>query len=193
MFIRVKPLEIKLLEEMCTRAKLLEIKTCNRRERHMKEYKYSRSTFVISSLGSLILMIGVMLWGLMGLIGDPHNYLYQLASYITPILLISTLISISNPDRITDDDETITFYGYGRAHSYKWNDLKNLRVKEFMITDRVLLRVGEQRILGGRYWINVDSLENGRQLLVKLKQYESILHPDAIKYTRRQPVGGNLK
>lgn len=69
-----------------------------------------------------------------------------------------------------------------------------LRVREFMLTDRVLLRIGEPRLLAGRYWLNVDSLSGGRQLLEKLKQYEAVLHPEeARKYAKRHTVGGKRR
>lgn len=86
----------------------------------MKEYKYKFSIFLVSSLGPVILMIGLMLWGIIGTIKDPSNNLYRLASWVTPILLVSSLVALNQPDRITDDGETITFYGFGRQHAYGW-------------------------------------------------------------------------
>lgn len=154
----------------------------------MKEYKYSFAFYFVSSLGPIILLTGLLVWGIMGRLEDSVNPIYHLVIIVVPVILLSSLVALNQPDKITDDEEIISFYGFGREHRYRWADIKFLKVKEFIFTDRILLRIGEPRVLGGRYWMNVDSLENGKQLLEKLKSYEIRLHPEekGVKLSNRK-------
>ena len=143
----------------------------------MREYKYKFLHFFVASLGPLLLMSGLLLWAIYGKIIQPNDEVYTLVILIVPILLLSTLGALNQPNKITDDDITITFYGFGRKHAYKWTDIQYLKVKEFIFTDKVYLRVGRQGLLSGRYWFNVNSLSNGNKFMEKMKNFEAKLHP----------------
>jgi hypothetical protein len=57
------------------------------------------------------------------------------------------------PRRIEIDSEGVTFAAYGRAHRFLWRDVKRVRVRRFLMRDRVLVRIEPSPPWRGRYWI----------------------------------------
>jgi hypothetical protein len=75
-----------------------------------------------------------------------------------PIVLVWGAVSLHFPSRVEIDDAGVTFARYGRVHRFAWRDVRRVRVRRFVLRDRVLVRIepsgGAWR---GRYWI-VDSM-----------------------------------
>jgi hypothetical protein len=87
-----------------------------------------------------------------------------------PIVLLWGAVSLHFPSRVEVDDAGVAFARYGRVHRYAWSDVRRVRVRRFVLRDRVLVRIepsgGAWR---GRYWI-VDSLPEFERLVQTLEQ-----------------------
>mgnify|MGYP006888180136 CR=1 FL=1 len=152
---------------------------------NLKIYKYNSLRYFLAVTAQIILLICILIWGILGILGNEPQNIHKLVVIVIPVLLITTIGSISQPDKVTDDDETITFFGFGRKHKYYWHDINFLRVREFPFTDRVYVRVGKGKLFSGRYWLDILQFENGKELLEKFKEIERILHPEVAKYQKR--------
>jgi hypothetical protein len=75
-----------------------------------------------------------------------------------PVVLAWGAVSLHFPSRVEIDDDSVRFARYGRVHRFAWNEVRHLRVRRFLLRDRVLVIIepsgGAWR---GRYWI-VDTL-----------------------------------
>jgi hypothetical protein len=75
-----------------------------------------------------------------------------------PIVLAWGVATLHFPSSVEMGDEGIAFARYGRVHRFAWKDVHRVKVRRFLVRDRVLVRIepsgGAWR---GRYWI-VDSL-----------------------------------
>lgn len=149
-----------------------------------KTYRYPFHVYLVSNLGPNILLIGLLIWGIVNRIQHPENWIPKLIIVVVPLLLFSAFVSLNQPSKITDDGKTITFYGYGRTHTYTWKKLNFLKIKKFMMSDKVLVRISEKNKSRGRYWLSLGSLENSKELLDKLYEYESKIHG------KKKKVGG---
>jgi hypothetical protein len=150
----------------------------------LKEYKIRRPYIWISVILPTILLIGVTVWGVYTLATDSSDTLARTIVIAIPILLAYSVLTVNQPTKVTDDGETIALYAFGRKHEYAWNDVKTLKVKRFIMTDKVLLQIGEYRMQGGRYWLELGAFEDGEELFNKLVSRELELHPEeAKKYT----------
>ncbi|HEY2511599.1 MAG TPA: hypothetical protein VGI39_12110 [Polyangiaceae bacterium] len=76
-------------------------------------------------------------------------------------------ITLHFPRRVEIDDAGVTFFGYGRAHRFVWRDVTRVRVRRFLVRDRVLVVIGPAPAWRGRYWI-LDSIEGFAELLAAL-------------------------
>ena len=153
----------------------------------MKEYKIRRPYIWVSVILPTILLIGVTIWGVYTLAADSSDTLARLVVIAVPILLVYSVFTVNQPTRVTDDGDTIALYAFGRKHEYIWNEVKTLKVKRFIMTDKVLLQIGEYRMRGGRYWLELGAFEGGEELFNKLVSRELELHPEeAKKYITRR-------
>ncbi|WP_232698444.1 hypothetical protein [Brevibacillus daliensis] len=135
----------------------------------MQVYGYPKSTFILSSLAPIILMVGVLLWGIDGVIAEGWLNKYKLAIVAMPVLLAATMIGLHYPTVVTVTEYGIEFRAFGVKHRYKWDEIKLLKVKEYQIVGKSFIRIGGLQILGGRYWVN-HRMENYKELIAFLHE-----------------------
>jgi hypothetical protein len=82
-----------------------------------------------------------------------------------PIVLGWGILTLHFPARVEMDGEGIAFFGYGRVHCFAWRGIERIRVRRFLVRDRVLVRITPAPAFRGRYWL-VDSIE-GYDTLVR--------------------------
>jgi hypothetical protein len=69
------------------------------------------------------------------------------------------------PSRVEIRADGISFSRYGRIHAFTWRDVERVRLRRFLVKDRVFVRVSPSPPWRGRYWLR-DSL-SGYDALVK--------------------------
>jgi hypothetical protein len=77
--------------------------------------------------------------------------------------------TIHFPSRVEITPEAIAFHGYGRAHVFAWDRIARLRVRRFLVKDRVLVRVTPAGAWRGRYWLT-DAIEGYPALVEELER-----------------------
>jgi len=81
------------------------------------------------------------------------------------LVLAWGIATLHYPSRVEIDAEGVAFHRYGRAHRFAWSDVKRVRVRRFVVRDRVLVRIEPSTAWRGRYW--VDERIEGFEGLVK--------------------------
>jgi hypothetical protein len=84
-----------------------------------------------------------------------------------PLVLGVGVATLHHPSRVDVDEDGIAFGRYGRVHRFAWREIERIRVRRFVVTDRVLVRISPASALRGRYWI-LDSIEGFRELLTAM-------------------------
>jgi hypothetical protein len=75
-----------------------------------------------------------------------------------PLVLAWGAVTLHFPSRVDIDDQGVAFFHYARVHRFAWKDVTRVRVKKFLVKDRVLVRLEPSSPWRGRYWL-VDSIE----------------------------------
>jgi hypothetical protein len=88
-----------------------------------------------------------------------------------PVVIISTFVSLNTPHKVIIDGNIIHFYSFGMKHSYDLKKVKKIDVKEFIFSDKYLVRIGEPSVLSGRYWISSNIIGH-EELLNFFKEKE---------------------
>lgn len=101
-------------------------------------------------------------------LGSGSPFLYALAAGALAVLAWG-FGTLNFPSHVDCSDEGITFRRYGRAHSFAWRDVRAVRVRRFLVRDRVLVRVEPATALRGRYWL-LDSLSGYAELVRELER-----------------------
>jgi len=85
-----------------------------------------------------------------------------------PIVLAWGAATLHFPARVLVDEDGITFSRYGRVHRFSWRDVARVRVRRFVVRDRVLVRLEPTSAWRGKYWI-LDTIEGFDGLLAMLE------------------------
>jgi hypothetical protein len=85
-----------------------------------------------------------------------------------PAAVAWSLVTLHVPSRVDIDGAGISFSAYGRAHSFAWSDIRRIRVRRFVVRDRVLVRIEPAGLWRGRYWL-MDSLQGFDALVRELE------------------------
>lgn len=75
------------------------------------------------------------------------------------------VLTLHFPSQIDITERGVTFRRYGLSHDYAWKDVQAVRLRRFLVKDRVLVRLLPAAPWRGRYWIT-DSIE-GYDVLVR--------------------------
>ena len=97
-----------------------------------------------------------------------------------------TYVSIANPQEIIIDDRAITFKGCGKTHTFLWKDIYSFRVKEFVTSRKIFLRINKADMTRGRYWINCMYFNDTDELYMFLRDKEYEIHPNSVKSIARR-------
>jgi hypothetical protein len=111
----------------------------------------------------------VFAWSVFAAVDDVPAGVRRAMLVAIPVVLLWGLLTLHLPSRVVIDAEAVTFERYGRAHRYRWEDVRAIRVRRFLVRDRVLVRVdpsgGAWR---GRYWL-LDTMEGFRAAITALE------------------------
>ncbi len=75
-----------------------------------------------------------------------------------PLVFAWGFATLHFPARVVIDDTGVVFSRYGRAHTFAWCDVERVRLRRFLMKDRVLVRLEPSPAWRGKYWI-VDSVD----------------------------------
>lgn len=117
-----------------------------------KRFYYKHTNEYFSFLLPTILMVGVLVWGIYGLLAVGPLARYKLACVAMPILILSSVIGLHNPTNVQLSDSSIIFQAFGLKHEYKWKDVESLKIRTYAMGNTLIV-IGKPRVFGGRYWI----------------------------------------
>jgi hypothetical protein len=86
-----------------------------------------------------------------------------------PIVLAWGAATLHFPARIEVDDRGVSFARYGRVHRFDWKDVARVKVRRFLVRDRILVRVEPSGVWRGRYWV-FDSIGAFDELVRELER-----------------------
>ncbi len=153
--------------------------------KELKIYEYDSKRYFFAVKAPTIFMIIILVYSLIINIKNPGINIYSLCMIICIYGIFNNLVSLSNPKRIIDEEKEIKFFAFGKFHSYKWEEIKYIRIKEFY-NKRIYLRIDNPKLTSGRYWIKTKMYNKGEELYIKLKELEKQIHPELLQFRKRK-------
>ncbi|TRZ38109.1 hypothetical protein CEQ21_22110 [Niallia circulans] len=135
----------------------------------MKQYRYTSSVLFLSIILPVLIMMGLFIWAIVQVLNGGLVGIHPLLLIAMPVLFITSVIGINNPSSITLTTESIIFEGFWSRHEYKWEDVKELTLKDYGYVGKAFIKIGRFRLLGGRYWVS-SKLEGYKELLAVIKE-----------------------
>ena len=131
----------------------------------LSSHAYARGRWLVSVVGQDLVLLGVLLW--LGFSRPPGPFPKALAIGIV-VTLVWQIVTLHYPSRVEVSDAGVAFFAYGRSHRFAWDEVREWRVRRFLVRDRVLVRVIPSSPFRGRYWI-LDSIDDFDGLLRSLQ------------------------
>jgi hypothetical protein len=112
--------------------------------------------------GLLVAALALAAWAL------PRGPLTTGLLVAIPLVLGWGALTLHFPARVEIDDAGVAFFGYGRSHRFEWRDVARVRVRRFLVGDRVFVALSPSPPWRGRYWI-LDSIAGYASLVAELE------------------------
>lgn len=154
----------------------------------MKTYTYEQPFFTIEVLitGIFCAFIAVVCLVFAAL----QMYLPPALSVMFAVVALyqvwNTFIAIANPEKVTFEDDAISFSAFGRTDRFAYSDISEFRVREFPSAGKMYIRINDGGLLKGRYWIQSKVMSDGEELFNRILDFEYAKHPDTIKARARR-------
>jgi hypothetical protein len=129
------------------------------------EHRYPRRLYVASVVLQDVVLAAAFALLLSTHPGSPFARVFAAAALV---VLVWGGLTLHFPSRVVLDGAGISFHRYGRAHWFAWSDVQAVRVRRFLVRDRVLVRILPSPPWRGRYWI-LDGIERFEELVGKLE------------------------
>jgi hypothetical protein len=131
----------------------------------MVRCEHTRRRWVLSALGQDLVIVAALL---LLVATRPSSALTSALSIAIPLVLAWGAITLHFPRAVELTEEAIEIHGYGRTHRFRWCDVSTVRVRRFLVRDRVLVRILPSPPWRGRYWL-LDSMEGWSAVVAALE------------------------
>ena len=98
----------------------------------------------------------------------------------------NTFVSRSYVHSVRINDEAITFECFGRERTYLLDQVHHMRLREFPGTYKLYVRMDDEGVFHGRYWVRGWWMSDGDELFYRLTDLETRLNPDSLKAHARR-------
>jgi hypothetical protein len=139
----------------------------------MVTHAYPRARYLTGVIGQDVILIGALI--VLAFLPPPEPLASALRIAL-PLVLLWGFVTLHVPSRIDVSDEAIVFHRYGRAHRFAWRDVERVRVRRFLVRDRVMVRIAPSSAWRGRYWI-FDTIDGFDSLVRDLEKRDRARAP----------------
>ncbi|MFC3419196.1 hypothetical protein ACFOLA_06850 [Salinicoccus hispanicus] len=137
--------------------------------------RYSLSNFFFTILVPILLMAGVLVWGIFDIYRNGSAPLNNLVLVAMPFMLFMSIVGINNPARVNVNEEGMTLSLGLIKHSYKWSHVKSVKVKDYAYIGKFYFSIdSSNHFFGGRYWISgsISDSQDLKTMLIGLADAE---------------------
>ncbi|MDF2880694.1 MAG: hypothetical protein K0R54_1251 [Clostridiaceae bacterium] len=147
-----------------------------------KEYLFDKKTFLIRVIYAGILAAIVFVFGIYSIsTGSSMKYLWMFICFLCVYTIITNFLTISYPEKIVIDNNTISFSAFNQSHVYSKKELIGFKIREQQLAKKMYIRVNKPSLFKGRYWIDLKAYNDYKDLEKCLLEMEEIIHPDSLK------------
>jgi hypothetical protein len=132
---------------------------------HLSSHAYAPCRWLVSVVGQDLVLLGVLIWLALARPAGPFPKALAFGIVVT---LVWQIVTLHDPSRVEVSDGGVAFFAYGRVHRFAWDEVREWRVRRFLVRARVLVRVVPSSPFRGRYWL-LDSIDDFDGLLRSLQ------------------------
>ena len=144
----------------------------------MNEFKYNRLLYLFDVIITGIVAIGAFIASLVYF--HSNLSLLLLIGIVCIYTIWNSFVSKVHPEKIVIKENEIVF------ESFNSKDRYYIDVREFPSSGKLYLRIGNEQLQKGRYWINTKNYNNGKELFQLFRDLDYKINPDSLKSKARR-------
>ena len=150
----------------------------------MNEFKYNRLLYLFDVIITGIVAIGAFIVSLV--------YFHSILSLLLLVGIVciytmwNSFVSKVHPEKIVIKENEIVFESFNSKDRYYIDGTDRFQLREFPSSGKLYLRIGNEQLQKGRYWINTKNYNNGKELFQLFRDLDYKINPDSLKSKARR-------
>lgn len=140
----------------------------------MKAYTMRDSNRWFGILLPNLFLLGMCLFGIVRIFTNGYSRFYLFLVIAPLAFLIFAIRGLHQPSTIAIGNDQIEFSAFGRTQTFQISTLTFLHVRRFAYVKQALVRIGPQKIIGGRYWVD-SRFPQYDELIEQLEELEKVI------------------
>lgn len=153
-----------------------------------KTFQYPNQRRLFSIIVPTVLAAGVTGYLLMEFVLGSSTALTLPLMALSLLIFLDHFVSLSHPEKVTISDDSIEFSGFGRSHHYTFDQIKRINIRKMTFTKNIYVRINDAGLLKGRYWLHIETLNDGDELQAFIQKLIEMKHPMMKNFDRRSFV-----
>ena len=150
----------------------------------MNEFKYNRLLYLFDVIITGIVAIGAFIASLVYF--HSNLSLLLLIGIVCIYTIWNSFVSKVHPEKIVIKENEIVFESFNSKDRYYIDGTDRFHLREFPSSGKLYLRIGNEQLQKGRYWINTKNYNNGKELFQLFRDLDYKINPDSLKSKARR-------
>ena len=150
----------------------------------MNEFKYNRLLYLFDVIITGIVAIGAFIASLVYF--HSNLSLLLLIGIVCIYTIWNSFVSKVHPEKIVIKENEIVFESFNSKDRYYIDGTDRFPLREFPSSGKLYLRIGNEQLQKGRYWINTKNYNNGKELFQLFRDLDYKINPDSLKSKARR-------
>ena len=150
----------------------------------MNEFKYNRLLYIFDVIITGIVAIGAFIASLVYF--HSNLSLLLLVGIVSIYTMWNSFVSKVHPEKIVIKENEIVFESFNSKDRYYIDGTDRFQLREFPSSGKLYLRIGNEQLQKGRYWINTKNYNNGKELFQLFRDLDYKINPDSLKSKARR-------
>lgn len=150
----------------------------------MNEFKYNRLLYLFDVIITGIVAIGAFIASLVYF--HSNLSLLLLIGIVCIYTIWNSFVSKVHPEKIVIKENEIVFESFNSKDRYYIDGTDRFQLREFPSSGKLYLRIGNEQLQKGRYWINTKNYNNGKELFQLFRDLDYKINPDSLKSKARR-------
>ena len=150
----------------------------------MNEFKYNRLLYLFDVIITGIVAIGAFIVSLVYF--HSNLSLLLLVGIVCIYTIWNSFVSKVHPEKIVIKENEIVFESFNSKDRYYIDGTDRFQLREFPSSGKLYLRIGNEQLQKGRYWINTKNYNNGKELFQLFRDLDYKINPDSLKSKARR-------
>ena len=150
----------------------------------MNEFKYNRLLYLVDVIITGIVAIGAFIASLVYF--HSNLSLLLLIGIVCIYTIWNSFVSKVHPEKIVIKENEIVFETFNSKDRYYIDGTDRFQLREFPSSGKLYLRIGNEQLQKGRYWINTKNYNNGKELFQLFRDLDYKINPDSLKSKARR-------